>query len=904
MHSSPTFSRRAQLRITAIACTMAIAITVGCGGGSSDDAVIAPPAGPALVAAAEQRATAMLAQMTLDEKVNMLHGELNNFFGFYNGPIERLGIPSQTMADGPSGVRVGNPNANGRRATQMPAALALAATWDTTVAQEYGRLIGDEAHKTGHNIQLGPSVDIVRVPFWGRAVETYGEDPLLAGSMGAAFIRGVQEAPVIATVKHVIAYTQERNRLFGNNTVMDERTLREIYARPFEIAVRDGNPGAAMCSFNQINGVYACENEPLLNQLLKKDFGFTGWVMADYNARFETVPAILAGMDQDMPGNFTPEIGPGDCRYCAPLLNAVRDGRVPISRIDDAVLRMLRKMYFHKLFDAPPVIEPLAEAAHGAQARAIASKAMVLLKNNGAALPLPALDSIVVIGTDADSIVATGGSALVKPTYAVSILQGIRSRAGAGVQVQYIGGADPVTSVAIMPGPDPVPSDFLTPAQGPGRGLRAEYFLNPIFSGTPERDRTDPYAGINGGFFILPGLDAGSPKFPQQPVSLNTASSFRWTGQLTAPVAGVYELTSTSTGTSRLFIDGKQVLTTVPVAKAGDVTTAAVSLTFAAGSTHDVRIEYINDAPRATDAGPQFKFGWRPPVGVIAPQATAAAALARSAKVAIVVVRDYAGEGEDKQTLRLPNGQAELIRQVAAANPRTIVVMTTGSPMQTSDWESGVPAVLQAWYGGQEQGNAVADILFGDINPSGKLPITSPVDDAKTPVNGPEQFPIDRLDSQFTEGIFVGYRGYEQFSIKPQYPFGHGLSYTTFDYSNLRIAPKSVTLTVRNSGRVAGSEVVQVYAGALPTPVQTAPKSLAGFARVPLQPGQSQDVTIALDPQSLSYWNVNTRAWVAPGGTVPIMVGSSSADIRLRGTVQQTASVPLPLASGAKLPQL
>lgn len=904
MYSSLKVSGRARRRITAIACTAAIALVAGCGGSSSNDdapptsasasapdpvpvpAPVAPAQPAPEVVAAEQRAKDMLARMTLEEKVDMLHGELNNSYGFFNAAIPRLGIPAMTMADGPSGVRVGDPNVNGRRATQLPAALALAATWDTSVAEEYGRLVGDEAHKTGHNVQLGPSVDIARVPFWGRAVESYGEDPLLAGSMGAAFVRGVQKSPVIATVKHVIAYTQERNRLFGNNTVMDERTLREIYARPFEIALRDGNPGAAMCSFNQINGIYACENEPVLNQLIKKDFGFTGWMMADYNARFETVPAILAGMDQDMPGNFAPEVQPGDCRFCSPLLAAVKDGRVPLSRIDDAVLRMLRKMYFHKLFDAPPVVQPLPEAANGALARTIASKAMVLLKNNSATLPLTSTDSIVVIGTDADSVVATGGSALVKPTYTVSVLEGIQARAGAGTQVQYIGGADPVTAVAIMPGPDPVPSDFLTPAQGTGRGLRAEYFLNPNFSGPPERDRTDPYAGINGGFFILPGLDVPSPKFPEQPVSLNTASSFRWTGQLTAPVAGVYELTVTTTGTSRLFIDGTQAVSTRPVAKAGDVTTAAASFTFAAGSTHDVRIEYVNDAPRATDAGPQFKFGWRPPVGVVAPQAAAAAALARSAKAAIVVVRDYAGEGEDKQTLRLPNGQAELIRQVAAANPRTIVVMTTGSPMQTSDWESGVPAVLQAWYGGQEQGNAVASILFGDVNPSGKLPVTAPVDDTKTLVTAPERFPVDRLDSQFTEGIFVGYRGYEQFSITPQYPFGHGLSYTTFDYSNLRITPTSVTLTVRNSGQVAGSEIVQVYAGALPAPVPTAPKSLAGFARVPLQPGQSQDVTIALDPQSLSYWDVNSKKWVRPAGNVPILVGASSTDIRLRGTVQ------------------
>lgn len=884
MQSLPKVPGRTRRYITAVICTAAIAMIASCGGGGSPDEGVQPETE---VAAAERRALAMLARMTLDEKVDMLHGELNNFFGFYNGPIPRLGIPAQTMADGPSGVRVGTPSVNGRRATQLPAALALAATWDTTTAEEYGRLIGDEAHKTGHNVQLGPSVDIARAPLWGRMVESYGEDPLLAGSMGAAFIRGVQTSPVIATAKHFIAYTQETDRVFANNSVINERALREIYARPFEIALRDGKPGAVMCSFNKINGIYACENEPTLNQLLKQEFGFSGWVMADYSAQFETVPAILAGLDQDMPGNFTPDVGPGECRFCRPLLDAVRDGRVPLSRIDDAVMRMLRKMYLHGLFDSPPLIQPLAEAEHGAQARAIASKAIVLLKNDRAVLPLSAPRSIVVIGRDADSVPVTGGSAKVEPTYIVSILQGIRSRAGAGVQVQHIGGADPVTAAAILPGPDPVPSDFLTPALGAGRGLRAEYFLNPTFSGTPERDRTDPYAAVNGGLFLLPGLDAPSPHFPLQPVSLNTSSSFRWTGQLTAPMAGVYELVLTSSGTSRLYINGVVVVSTRPGANAGEMTIASGSFTFDADSIHDIRIEYVNDAPPGPDVGPQFKFGWRPPVGVIAPQAAAAAALARNADVAIVVVRDYSGEGGDKQTLRLPNGQSELIRQVAAANPRTIVVMTTGSPMQTSDWESNVPAVLQAWFSGQEEGNAVADILFGDVNPSGKLPVTMPVDETTTPVSTPGQFPGVNKDSRFTEGIFVGYRGYEQFSIQPQYAFGHGLSYTTFDYSNLRITPTSVTVNVQNAGQVAGSEVVQVYAGTLPAPLPTAPKSLAGFARVQLQPGQSQDVTIALDPQSLSYWDVTSRRWVAPAGNVPIMVGASSADIRLRGTVRQ-----------------
>jgi beta-glucosidase len=441
-----------------------------------------------------------------------------------------------------------------------------------------------------------------------------------------------------------------------------------------------------------------------------------------------------------------------------------------------------------------------------------------------------------------------------------------------------------------------VPSDFLAPAGSQGQGLHAEYFLNTEFSGTPEIDRTDPYAAINGGFFLFEGFEGASPHFPKQPGILSANVSIRWTGTLTAPVAGAYQLALTSTGTSRLFVDGTQVVATVATAVGETPITNMAPLVFAAGSVHDVRIEFASDAPQSPDGGPQFKFGWIPPAGVIAPQAKAAADLARTAQVAVVVVRDFASEFGDKPNLRLPNGQEDLILQVAAANPHTIVVINAAGAVQTSNWDSAVPAILHAWYGGQEQGGAIARILFGDVNPSGKLPITMPVDDSKTPISTPAQFPGTvkgkQLDQQLSEGIFVGYRGYEQSKIQPQYPFGHGLSYTTYTYSNLRTTPTSVILTVTNSGQVAGSEVVQVYAGNLPTPLPTAPKSLAGFTKVALQPGESKDVTIALDPDSLSYWDVATHAWVKPSGTVPIMVGASSADIRLNGTVESAAATP------------
>jgi beta-glucosidase len=877
--------------ITAIACTAAIVISAGCGDSSSPKLGNSSPNQTLQTAsveptpeetAADQRARALLAQMTLDEKVDMMHGESNNSYGFHNAPIPRLGIPALTMADGPMGVRIAHPDVNGQRATQLPSGLALAATWDTSLAEQYGKLMGEEAHSTGHNIMLGPVLDIARIAQFGRVFEkNYGEDPLLSGMVGAANIRGIRTSPVTTSVKHYNLNFQETNRLFGNNSIVDQRTLQEIHTRPYAIAVRDARPGAIMCAFNKVNGAFSCESELILNEILKTRLDFQGWVLTDYFASFSTVPAALAGLDQEMPGSTggepaTNPSGPatGTCRFCDPLLNAVRAGQVPQSRIDDAVLRILRMMYLHGLFDTPPVIEPLPEAENGATSRTIAEQAMVLLKNEGNALPLDdRIASIAVIGTDADTVVAGGSSGLVIPTYSVSPLEGIRSRAGAGATVQHIRGYDPVSSVAFLPGPDPVPSDFLTPAGGQGRGLRAEYFLNQDFSGTPEIDRTDPYAGINGGFFLFQGFIAASPHFPEQPRSMNSNSSIRWTGTLTAPVAGSNQLALTSTGTSRLFVDGNEVGTTTPIES---VTTPprtnTVALNFEAGSVHDVRIEFVNDAPTATDTGPQFKFGWTPPAGVVAPQAQAAADLVRTADVAVVVVRDFGSEGGDKPHLRLPNGQGELIRQVATANPNTIVVMT----------------------------------VAGDVSPSGKLPVTMPVDDTKTPISTLEQFPgtvsqdvADQQDQQLTEGIFVGYRGYEQFNIQPQYPFGHGLSYTTFAYSNLRTTPTSVTVNVTNSGEVAGSEIVPVYAGKLPTPLPTAPKSLAGFAKVALQPGQSHDVTIALAPESLSYWDVTTHAWVAPAGNIPIMVGASSADIRLNGTVQTAATTPAAPAPAA-----
>lgn len=840
---------------------------------------------------ATRRAQALLQQMTLEEKVDMLHGELNNFYGFYNAPIERLGIPALTMADGPAGVRIANPDVNDQRSTQLPSPLALAATWDTGVAEEYGERAGDEAFRSGHNVLLAPAMDIARVSLAGRAFEAFGEDPLISGTMGGAISRGIQKNPVVADIKHYNVYTQEANRLIGGNAVVDERTLQEIYTRPFDIAIDEGHAGSAMCSFNKVNGTYACEHDYLLNQVLKEQLGFEGWMMSDYGATHSTQAAILGGLDQEMPGDY----GGFDCFFCAALIDAVNAGEVPVSRVDDAVLRILRPMFALGLFDEPATVQPLPEAENGEFAREVSERASVLLKNDGPFLPLGDVGSLAVVGTDADVVVQGGGSSQVLPTYTVSPVEGITARA-AGATVSHVPGTDPVTSAALLAGPDPIPSDVLTSAGDGAPGLRVEYFANPDLSGTPALDRTEPYAGINGGFYFNPGFNSASPHFPTQ--TNDNTSSIRWTGTLTAPVDGTYQLSVTSNGTSTLYLDDDAVITTEPSQDPLSANVSTADVTLEAGTQYAVRAEFAIGAS-GTDSGAAFKLGWVPPEGYVQQSITDAAQAAADADVAVVVVRDYSTEGGDRPTLDLPNGQAELIRQVAAANPSTVVVITAGAAVQTSDWDGAVPAVLHNWYGGQEQGNAIARILFGDINPSGRLPVTIPVDEDSTPVSSPEQYPGVGLDQQFSEGIFVGYRGYEELGIEPSYSFGHGLSYTTFDYGRLSTKVNDhrgkkkdgkelqVSVRVRNTGAVTGTETVQVYVGELPTRrVDTAPKALAGWDQVTLRPGERKTVTVTLDPKSFAYWDVDRDRWSTPSGKVPVYVGSSSTDIRQTGEIR------------------
>ena len=833
----------------------------------------------------DEQTVLLLVQMTLEEKVDMLSEKSGPEL-----PPSRLGIPPLTFADGPAGVRIdrNRRDVNEGKATAPPAPIALAATWELVAAQQYGDLLELEAWSTGHNVLFGPGLDIARIPYFGRMFESLGEDPVLTGQMAARYVQGVQSHPVIATVKHYNVNAQEENRL-EVDAQLDERTLQEIYTLPFEAAVKDGHLGAVMGAYNKINGTFCCENWHVLTDILKQQLGFTGWVVSDFQATHSTVEAANAGLDLEL------DVPPAKY-FGNRLLEAIQAGQVSLATIDDKVRRILRSMFAFGLFDHPVQITPLPEQEHGQLAREIAGKGIVLLKNTGELLPLPSheLRSLAVIGADADRYIAGGGSALVQPTYLVSILEGMRRRVGEDARVEYAEGMDPLSAADLLPGPPSVPASVLTPGSVPeARGLQAEYWTNARFEGEPGLVRIERQVGLNLGLFNFAMANASS--LPQLPEDFNNAMSVRWTGSLIAPTTGNYTLSLTHLGTARLFLDGQLLIDDPGLTLRIELVTRHM----VAGEHHVLRIEYAADRPEQGAAstfallGAKVRFGWEHPSGVIPSSMLEAAELARKSDVAIVVVRDYNSEHADRPSLTLPNEQDLLVQTVVAANPRTIVVVASGGPV-LMPWLDQVPAVLESWYGGQELGNALADVLFGDVTPSGKLPVTFPRSESETPVFSPEQYSRTELVARFSEGLSVGYRGYDQFGIEPLFPFGYGLSYTNFAYSQLQVEPEAtggnkpirVSFTLTNTGSRVGAEIAQVYLG-LPASTGEPPKRLVGWAKVELEPGEAKEVSVMLDPNAtsrpLSYWNVNTNGWEVAGGDYQVYVGASSRDIRLTG---------------------
>jgi len=848
----------------------------------------------------EKQVEALVSAMTLEEKVTFVTGDLNFHYGFYSAPLDRLGIPALQMADGPAGVRINRGDVHDGRATSLPAPIALAATWDPELAHRYGAVIGAECLASDHNVSLAPAVDIARVPLAGRTFESFGEDPLLTSDMGVAVARGIQSHPVQACAKHFAVNNQEYQRA-TIDAIIDERALMEIYLAPFEAIVHDGQVASVMAAFNRINGVYACENAELLSTILREQFGFRGWVMSDYGANHSTAPAANAGLDQEQPAAG---------HWGEQLAEAVRDGRVAPAVLDAMVRRILTPLVGLGQLDRRPSVTPFPLETHHALALRVAEEGTVLLRNNGL-LPVDAatLRSIAIIGPDIDAASAQGGgSSLVKPTRQVSPLEAIRRRLGDDVRVDWAYGTDGVTPAALLPGPDPMPSDLFSP------GLHAQYWTNPTFSGDPFLERVDPQIDLNLGFFNFEGFNAASARVDKLPGNLNGQISVRWTGDLSVPADGAYTLSVTALGAFELSLDdsvlissGETVggdsaaLTGDPIYPYGQLTLQGaatqpeihdVEVPLVAGTRYRLRMDYAAVSPeQGFLTGAQVRLGWRPPVGVVSPSVASAAELAAGADLAVVVVRDYESEQADRPHLHLPNGQDDLVRAVVAANPRTVVVVMTGAPVDMSGWIDGAAAVLQAWYPGQAQGEALARVLFGDTEPGGRLPLTFPHDLAHTPVTDPRHYPGTDGRVEYADGIFVGYRGYAQHDLEPLFPFGHGLSYTTFAYHDLEISPGEaddlacVTVAVTNTGTRHGSEVIQVYLGRLPAPVPTPPRRLAAYRKVRIAPGQSERIHLTIPARAASYWDVDTHGWTRAKGEVELFVGTSSGDLRLSTTL-------------------
>jgi len=799
---------------------------------------------------------ALLREMTLAEKLAFLHGTRDPVdrgqAGYVPG-VPRLGVPPLRLADGPAGIRTSLP------ATALPAPVALAASFAPDLARRFGQVIGREGRARFQDVLLSPMVNIVRVPQAGRNFETLGEDPVLAARMVAEEVRGIEGEGLIATVKHYAANSYERDRT-TTDAIVDGRTLNEIYLPGFEAAVGAG-AGSVMCAYNRVNTVYACDSRELLTDVLRTRFGFTGWVMTDWFAR-HTLGSLDAGLDQEMPGQGA---------YSDSLLDAVETGRIPAAAVDRAVGRILSQMERMGLLNGTaPLRPPLDEETGRIVAREVAVAGAVLLKNRDNVLPIRARDlrAMVVIGPTARvPLVGGGGSSRVAPLRTVSLVEALHRRAGGNATVRHLGGIDLDGS--------PVPAAALAPAEGAGGGG----LTRTVFDGTTRVDSTLDFTGTG----ALPAWYVRT-----------------WRGTLTAPSTGDYDLKLQAKGAPvTLALDGRRLLSTgtffgnaslLPTADGLENATATVRLE--AGVPRTVLISVGGGPPSMLGAGTtslQVRLAWVTPERRAAFRQEAAAA-ARSARAVVVIGYDEGTEGADRPSLALPGAQDELIGAVVEANPRAVVLLETGGAV-LMPWLERAAAVLQVWYPGQEGGEAVAALLLGEANPGGRLPVTFPRAEADAPTATPARYPGVEGRAAYDEGVLVGYRWYDAQGIEPLFPFGHGLSYTTFAYDGLDVRPAGdgldITFRVRNTGKVPGDDVPQVYLGPpADAPVPMAPRQLVGFERLALAPGERRSVRLHVDGRQLSYWSVEAGAWVRVAGPRTVYVGASSRDLRLQATVE------------------
>ena len=802
--------------------------------------------------AQEAAVAAALARLSLEAKVRLLSGQ-----DVWTLPtLPEIGLASIVMSDGPVGVR-GTTWSAEDPSIALPSPTALAATWDPVLAREAGQLLGQEARRKGVHVLLAPTVNLHRSPLGGRHFECYSEDPLLTGAIGTGFVLGVQDQGVATTVKHFVANDFETER-FTVNVQVSDRTLRELYLAPFEAIIRDAHAWGVMSAYNSVNGASMTDNAPLQRGVLKDQWGFDGAIVSDWLAARDTVGAAAGGLDIAMPAMGSPW---GD-----KLVAAVRDGEVRAEVVDEQVRRVLRlAARVGALAGAPATpTSPPAVIDGAGLARQIAARSFVLAQNGAGVLPLDTakLASVALIGALAhDARVLGGGSATVFPAHIVSPLEGLTAALPDSVKLRFALGADPRTGK-------------LAPAAAPHwHGLRATF-----------RDA----AGAD--IYQAP-LATGAGRWLEMPAGVDpvAVASVEISGTLTAEVSGRHELAIRGIGQFQLAAADRVLFDGQVTPDSDDIATTflapperRVTVELAAGEQADVSLT------QSVRLEPDFavvslSLGYGAPVGTAGELLAEAEEAARASDVAIVVVgttEEVESEGFDRTTLALPGQQDDLVRRVAAANPRTIVVVNAGSPVELP-WADEVAAVLLVWFPGQQVGDALADVLLGVTEPGGRLPTTWPVVTADCPVLNTTPV-AGRI--AYDEGIFIGYRAWDRVAVKPRYSFGHGLGYTQWRFEGIETSDAGqVRVTVRNAGNRAGREVVQVYVSPIGRADDSRPRRwLAGFADVTVSPGESATVTIDLPERT---WQVWADGWSTVPGEYMIEAAHSIDDVRLRTTV-------------------
>jgi beta-glucosidase len=805
---------------------------------------------------------ALLDAMTLAEQVALLSGE-----DFWSLPaIPRLGIGKLRVTDGPNGARGGGSLIGGVPSAAFPVGIALGATWDPQIVREVGRALAEEATSKGAHVLLGPTINIHRSVTNGRNFECYAEDPALTAALAVAYVEGLQSLGVAATPKHFAGNESEIERTTINSEI-DERTLREVYLAPFEAVVKAGS-WALMASYNRLNGTYTSEHRWLLAEVLRGDWGYDGLVMSDWFGSHSTAASVNAGLDLEMPGPPR-DRGPK-------LVAAVEAGEVSAATVRERAGAVLRLMQRTGALAAPLELRERADdrPAHRALIRRAGAEAMVLLKNDGV-LPLGRDGRIAVIGPNARvAQIMGGGSAQLNPHYRVSPWDGL----AAAVGEDRLSFAEGCTNRRFEP--------LL------GGDLAVEFFNSPDLSG-PVRHR-ETMAGAQAFWF---GAVGGGKVDPAR-------YSARLTGRFTPAASGTHRVGAFAAGLVRVFVDGRLVADAWSGWRPGstffeegcDEVVGTVELV--AGRPSEVVIEFATRPARALRFA-AFHVGIGMPPGDA--EIAAAVAAARAADAALVFVGrngEWDTEGSDLPGIALPGRQDELVAAVAAANPRTVVVLQTGGPVEMP-WLDAVPAVLQAWYPGQEAGNAIADVLLGEAEPGGRLPQSFPRawSDNPTASRDPEVYPGRDGRVRYAEGVFVGYRHYDRVGIAPLFAFGHGLGYTRFALESFAARPDgqdvTVTATLRNTGPRPGATVLQVYVADPESAVPRPPKELKAFAKVRLEPGEAREVALTLRPRDLAFWDAGRRVWRVEAGRFDILGGFSAADLPGRASITRDADLTL-----------